>query len=62
MPFVWNYLAEPIYGRVLGAKKVEELAEIANRQLLKAEITSAIDALFGAHTVKGVYFPQFVIQ
>lgn len=47
---------------VLGAKHVEMLAEISNRDKLKTEIQSALDSLFGAGVVRRIYFPQFVIQ
>src|SRR5205085_488524 len=48
--------------RVFGTKRVEELSDIAMREGFKREISTALDALLGAHSVKGVYFPQFVIQ
>ena len=47
---------------VLGAKHVEVLAEISNREKLKAELQSALDSLFGPGVVRRIYFPQFVIQ
>jgi flagellar FliL protein len=47
---------------VLGAKHVEDLAEIANREKLKLELKAALDSLFGPGIVRKVYFPQFVIQ
>lgn len=48
--------------QVLGTKPVEQLADFANREVLKKEIAEAIDAIFGPKTVIGVFFPQFVIQ
>jgi flagellar basal body-associated protein FliL len=48
--------------RVLGNKRVDGLADIGIRDALKQEITAALDALLGAPGVKGVYFPQFVLQ
>ncbi len=48
--------------RILGNKRVDELAEIGMRDELKREIATALDALLGTRGVKGVYFPQFVIQ
>ncbi|MFI5309612.1 MAG: flagellar basal body-associated protein FliL [Gemmatimonadales bacterium] len=47
---------------VLGTKRVEELAEIKNREAYKQEIKTALEVLFGKGTVKGVYFSQFVVQ
>ena len=47
---------------VLGAKHVEDLAEIANRERLKVELKRALDSLFGPGVVRRIYFPQFVIQ
>ena len=46
----------------LGAKRVEELAEIANRDQLRAELQRALDSLLGPGVVRRIYFPQFVIQ
>lgn len=48
--------------RVLGNKRVDELADIGIRDGLKREITTALDTLLGVQGVKGVYFPQFVLQ
>ena len=47
---------------VLGAKHVEELAEISAREKIKLELKVALDSLFGSGVVRRVYFPQFVIQ
>ncbi len=47
---------------VLGAKHVEDLAEISNREKLKLELKSALDSMFGPGIIRKVYFPQFVIQ
>jgi flagellar FliL protein len=47
---------------VLGAKHVEELAEISSREKIKFELKTALDSLFGPGVVRRVYFPQFVIQ
>jgi flagellar FliL protein len=47
---------------VLGAKHVEDLAEIGNRERIKLELKTALDSLFGPGVVRRVYFPQFVIQ
>lgn len=48
--------------RVFGDRRVEELADIGQREGLKRAIKTAVDSLLSAGTVKGVYFPQFVIQ
>ncbi|MBA4070807.1 MAG: hypothetical protein C0497_03085 [Gemmatimonas sp.] len=48
--------------RVLGNKRVDELADIGMRDALKREIQTALDVLLGVRGVKGVYFPQFVLQ
>ena len=47
---------------VLGAKHVEDLAEITNRERIKGELKSALDSLFGPGVLRKIYFPQFVIQ
>lgn len=46
----------------LGPKTVDELTDIAKRELFKTEIQEAISAQFGKNTVKRLYFPQFVVQ
>ncbi|GAB1342791.1 flagellar basal body-associated FliL family protein [Gemmatimonas sp.] len=46
----------------LGVKTVEELTEIARREQFKADLKTAINAKFGKKAVKGLYFPQFVVQ
>ncbi len=46
----------------LGTKTVEQLVDIAGREQFKTEIQSAVDARFGKHAVKRLYFPQFVVQ
>jgi len=48
--------------RVLGAKRVEELTDITNRDHIRSEVQAAVDSLFTRPSVKAVYFPQFVIQ
>jgi flagellar FliL protein len=48
--------------RVLGNKRIDELADIGMRDALKMEISTALDTLLGSRGVKGVYFPQFVLQ
>lgn len=54
--------ARDIVLRIFGTRRVDELAEIRMRDGLKREIMTAIDSLLGTRIVKGVYFPQFVIQ
>lgn len=48
--------------RVLGAKTVGQLADMAGRPALKQELRTAVDSVFGGETVSNVYLPQFVIQ
>jgi flagellar FliL protein len=48
--------------RIFGNKRVEELADVGNRGGMKREIKVALDSLLAGDAVKGVYFPQFVIQ
>jgi flagellar FliL protein len=48
--------------RILGTKRVDELADIAQREGLKREIKTAVDAMLRGSAVSGVFFPQFVIQ
>jgi flagellar FliL protein len=46
----------------LGAKSVEQLAEMPAREALKVELRDVSAKLFKPGAVKRVYFPQFVIQ
>ncbi len=48
--------------RVLGTKQVEELADISRREKLKDELRATLDGIVKPGSVKGLYFPQFVIQ
>lgn len=48
--------------RVLGAKQVEELSDITRRDAIKEELRVALDKIVKPGSVKGLYFPQFVIQ
>lgn len=48
--------------RVLGTKHVEELSDISQREALKDELRKALDAIIKPGSIKGLYFPQFVIQ
>jgi flagellar basal body-associated protein FliL len=47
----------------LGAKTVEQLADMRSRDAVKAELVAATQKLFKKKSsVARVYFPQFVIQ
>jgi flagellar FliL protein len=48
--------------RVLGSKHVEELSDMAMRDGLKDELRAELDKIIKPGSVKGLYFPQFVIQ
>lgn len=48
--------------RYFGAKSVDELNDIVQRDSMKAELRRAVAAKFGSANVRDVYFPQFVIQ
>jgi flagellar FliL protein len=48
--------------RVLGSRSINDLSEVGNRDRLKQDILAAVDSLFKGHSVKSVYFPQFVLQ
>lgn len=48
--------------RVLGARTVDQLADMTSRSLIKEEILAEVAPLLGQGTVTDVYFPQFVIQ
>jgi len=48
--------------RVLGSRSIADLSEVGNRDRLKQDILVAVDSLFKGHSVKSVYFPQFVLQ
>ena len=48
--------------KVLGAKTVPQLSDMAARPALKAEIRAQAGTLFGEKTITDVFFPQFVIQ
>ena len=55
--------ARDVVLRVLGARTVEELAEMSNREALKKELADSLGTLFGKRkAIRRVYFPQFVIQ
>jgi flagellar FliL protein len=48
--------------RVLGGKHVEELSDITQREALKDELRRALGVIVKPGAIKGLYFPQFVIQ
>lgn len=48
--------------RDMGARGVEELADITRRDSIKVQLRTAIQKRFGKDAVLDVYFPQFVIQ
>ena len=48
--------------KVIGAKTVDQLADLAHRAALKEEVRANVVRLFGDRSVNDVFFPQFVIQ
>lgn len=49
--------------RVMGAKTVDQLSAMANREALKQELGDSLGALFKKpRAIRRIYFPQFVIQ
>ncbi len=49
--------------RVMGAKTVDQLSAMANREALKQELGDSLGALFKRpRAIRRIYFPQFVIQ
>ncbi len=46
----------------VGKKSIDELTDIANREVIKGEVQTAVSARFGKASVKRMYFPQFVVQ
>ncbi len=48
--------------RVFGSKTVEELSDVSRREGFKKEVKAILDSLLGPKVVRGVFFPQFVIQ
>jgi len=48
--------------RVLGTKQVEELSDISQREQIRQELRRTLDGIVKPGLVKGLYFPQFVIQ
>ena len=49
--------------RLLGERTVEQLADVAQREVLKKQLTDSLNARLATKSaIKRVYFPQFVIQ
>jgi flagellar FliL protein len=48
--------------RFFGARGVDELGDIAQRDSFKVQLRAAVAERFGSATVREIYFPQFVIQ
>lgn len=49
--------------RVMGAKTVEQLSEMVNREGIKQELADSLGTLFKKKkAIRRIYFPQFVIQ
>lgn len=48
--------------KVLGARTVDQLSDLAQRAALKEEVRANVVRLFGEKSVNDVFFPQFVIQ
>jgi len=51
-----------LLNRSLGARTVEQLADLDQRESLREDIRLELEAMFTAGSVKKVYLPQFVIQ
>lgn len=47
---------------MLASRTVDELNDLAIRDVLKAEVRRKIESLIGAAAVKNVFLPQFVLQ
>jgi flagellar FliL protein len=47
---------------VLGARTIDQLSSLADREPLKKEVMDSVNAMFGPGVARSVYFPQFVIQ
>jgi flagellar FliL protein len=58
--------ARDVVLRVVGARAVEQLAEMSFRDVLRKELADSLSVLFPkaerAHAIKRIFFPQFVIQ
>lgn len=47
---------------VLARKNVVELVDMQGRDDIRGEITAAIDSVMGSPTVRGIFFPVYVLQ
>jgi flagellar FliL protein len=55
--------ARDVVLRVMGAKTVEQLSDMRNRERFKQELIDSLGALFKKKgAIRRIYFPQFVIQ
>lgn len=55
--------ARDIVLRVMGAKSVEELSDLTNRELLKRQLADSLGTMFKKkQVIRRIFFPQFVIQ
>lgn len=48
--------------RVVGMRTMDQLGDLQQRDLLKADVAKATEDVIGKKTIKKVFFPQFVIQ
>jgi flagellar FliL protein len=48
--------------QVLARKSIDDLVDVSRRDDFRREIAATVDSLLGAGQVRGVFFPQFVIQ
>jgi flagellar protein FliL len=48
--------------QILGAKTVEQLAEIGLREQVRDDLRTGVEAMFERGSIREVYLPQFVIQ
>ncbi|MCX5767524.1 MAG: flagellar basal body-associated FliL family protein [Gemmatimonadetes bacterium] len=48
--------------RIFGTKTTEDLSDVSQRDGFKKEIKTALDSLLGPNVIRGVFFPQFVLQ
>ncbi|MCU0624426.1 MAG: flagellar basal body-associated FliL family protein, partial [Gemmatimonadaceae bacterium] len=48
--------------RVVGLRTMDQLGDLQQRDLLKADVARATEDVIGKKTIKKVFFPQFVIQ
>lgn len=48
--------------RLFGGKTAEQVTEVPQRDGLRAELLGAVNRIIPAGVVRGVFFPQFVVQ